>query len=75
VVIGLGSEWPNAPGYGHEWIAVNLPLRPGNSGGPLADVRGRLLGINTMVTGPDIGFAVPVHVAKAFLRDWLGQRE
>ena len=75
VVIGLGSEWPDAPGYGREWIAVNLPLRLGNSGGPLADVRGRLLGINTMVTGPDIGFAVPVHVAKAFLRDWVGHRD
>ena len=74
IVIGTGSAWPNAPGHGGEWIAVNLPLRPGNSGGPLVDVHGRLLGINTMVTGPDVGFAVPVHRAKLFLVERLGRR-
>ncbi|MFQ5873215.1 MAG: S1C family serine protease, partial [Dehalococcoidia bacterium] len=72
VVIGVGSEWPQAPVSGRDWIAVSLPLRPGNSGGPLFDVEGRLVGINTIMTGLDVGMAVPVHVVKAFLHQALG---
>ena len=53
-------------------LAVSLHLRPGYSGGPLLDAEGRLVGINTMMTGPDIGMAVPVHVVKRFLREKLG---
>ena len=73
VVIGVGREWPDTPRapLGGELIAVDLPLRPGNSGGPLVDVRGRLVGINTMITGPTVGLAVPVHAAKAFLHQAL----
>ena len=74
VVIGLGTQWPDTPHDGRELIAVNLPLRPGNSGGPLIDVHGRLVGINTMLTGPEVGLAVPVHVAKAFLKEAVGSR-
>jgi serine protease Do len=58
--------------YAQDLVAVNVPLRPGNSGGPLVDVEGRLVGINTMMTGEDTGLAIPVHVAKAFLREALG---
>ena len=36
------------------------------------DVQGRLVGINTFMTGPEVGMAVPVHVAKSFLRQKLG---
>lgn len=69
VVIGVGSQLPELPPRPHEWIAVSLHMRPGHSGGPLVDVGGRLVGVNTMITGPDVGFAVPVHVVKAFLRE------
>jgi S1-C subfamily serine protease len=54
-----------------ELIHVGLHLRPGYSGGPLVDIQGRLIGINTMMAGPDVGLAVPVHVVKAFLRHAL----
>jgi serine protease Do len=54
-----------------ELIQVDLHLRPGYSGGPLVDVAGRLVGINTMMNGPDVGLAVPVHVVKTFLRQVL----
>ncbi len=60
--------------YGQNLLSVNLPLRPGNSGGPLVDVEGRLVGINTMMTGPDSGLAIAVNAAKAFLKDNLGPR-
>ena len=55
-----------------EWIAVSLELRPGHSGGPLVDDQGRLIGINTMMAGPEVGMAVPVHVVKEFLRQEVG---
>lgn len=51
-----------------ELIQVSLRVRPGNSGGPLLDVEGRLVGIITMMAGPSVGLAIPVHVVKAFLR-------
>ena len=71
VVIGMGSEGQVPPG---DWIIANLHLRPGYSGGPLIDIHGHLVGINAMMTGPDVGIAVPVHVAKAFLRQTLGSQ-
>ena len=72
VVIGLGANLPGVPNPGREWLAVGLSLRPGHSGGPLVDARGRLVGINTMMAGPQVGLAVPVHVVKQFLRRELG---
>jgi S1-C subfamily serine protease len=71
VVIGVGAEWPEMPRSGREWVVVSLHLRPGHSGGPLVDTQGHLVGINTLMTGPDVGVAVPVHVVKAFLRQTL----
>lgn len=71
VVIGVGSGLPEAPVPGKEWVVASLRLRPGNSGGPMMDAEGRLVGINTMITGPEVAMAVPVHVVKGFLRDAL----
>jgi serine protease Do len=48
------------------WIQADLRLAPGNSGGPLADVSGRVLGLNTLVAG-GLGYAVPVPVIARFL--------
>lgn len=50
-----------------DWVLVNLSLRPGNSGGPLVDAGGRMVGINTVMTSGETGMAVPVHAVKAFL--------
>ncbi|HLC02193.1 MAG TPA: trypsin-like peptidase domain-containing protein [Anaerolineales bacterium] len=68
IVIGVGAEWPEMPPSGREWVIANLHLRPGNSGGPLINSRGDLVGINTMMTGPDVGVAIPAHVIHAFLQ-------
>ena len=72
IVIGSGADLPLTPPPNREWIAVDLPLRPGHSGGPLVDAEGRLVGICTMMAGPEVGMAVPEHVVKAFLKRELG---
>lgn len=73
VVIGSGDDLLElASATGRNWVAVSLHLRPGHSGGPLVDVEGRLVGINTLMTGPDVGAAVPVDVVKQFLKRALG---
>ncbi len=71
VIIGMGKAWPEMPPARHDWLVVSLHMRPGHSGGPLVDGRGRLLGINTLINGPDVGFAIPAHVVVAFLREAL----
>lgn len=73
VVIGVGASLPEVRQPTQEWIAASLHLRPGHSGGPMVDAQGRLVGINTMMNGPDVGVAVPVHVAKAFVQQAMAQ--
>jgi S1-C subfamily serine protease len=55
-------------------IQTDAALNPGNSGGALADFRGRVIGINTAVAGIGLGLAVPVNAAtraivSALMRD------
>lgn len=67
IVIGVGADLPEWQESQRHWLAASLHLRPGHSGGPMVDVKGQLVGINTMMNGPDVGMAVPVHVITEFL--------
>jgi serine protease Do len=56
-----------------DFLQTDAAIHPGNSGGPLLDVRGRVIGINTAVSseGPGIGFATPINLAKTVMRDLI----
>jgi S1-C subfamily serine protease len=67
-------------------IQTDTPINRGNSGGPLLDAGGNVIGINTAVSsqGQNIGFAIPIDIARPLLaqasagqplaRSWLGVR-
>jgi serine protease Do len=55
------------------WIVADVRLAPGNSGGPLVDTEGRLVGINSMVVN-GLGVAVPARLIQRFVERALAQR-
>jgi serine protease Do len=55
------------------WIVADVRLAPGNSGGPLVDAEGRLVGINSMVVN-GLGVAVPASMVQRFVDRSLSQR-
>jgi S1-C subfamily serine protease len=65
VVSALGRGLPARAGSAtrivENVIQTDAALNPGNSGGALADGRGRVVGINTAVAGIGLGLAVPVN--------------
>jgi serine protease Do len=52
-------------------IRSDVLLAPGNSGGPLVNAAGGVLGINTMIVGGDQGVAIPSHVVQTFVGESL----
>jgi len=52
---------------GLAWVQADIRLAPGNSGGPLADAQGRVVGINSMIAG-GVGLAVPAEAVERFVR-------
>lgn len=57
------------PGLGRRrWVQAAIRLAPGNSGGPLADAAGQVVGINTMVVSGGIALAIPSAIVAEFLR-------
>jgi S1-C subfamily serine protease len=67
VVSALGRSLPTRSGASvrvvDSVIQTDAALNPGNSGGALADGRGRVVGINTAVAGVGLGLAVPINAA------------
>jgi serine protease Do len=49
------------------FVSADVRLAPGNSGGPLADVEGRVVGINSITVGGDLALAVPSDDVERFV--------
>jgi serine protease Do len=85
IVSSIGRDVGNGPYT--DFIQIDAPINRGNSGGPTFDIRGKVIGMNTMIFSPSggsvgIGFAIPastIHDVIAQLethgkvaRGWLG---
>jgi serine protease Do len=75
LVLAMGSPYGHAGtatvGVVHaagnrRWIEVDVRLGPGNSGGPLADAGGRVIGINTMIV-QGLALAIPSNIVERFV--------
>ncbi|HUI62225.1 MAG TPA: trypsin-like peptidase domain-containing protein [Steroidobacteraceae bacterium] len=76
VVSALGRSLRSRQGRLIEGVVQHTAaLNPGNSGGPLVDYRGRVVGVNTAIiaTAQGIGFAVPATTAQWVLTEILTQ--
>jgi serine protease Do len=56
----------------NRWIRADIRLAPGNSGGPLADAAGKVIGLNTLIAG-GLAHAIPVAAVERFLNE-TGER-
>ena len=75
VVSSLGREIRNENSTLEGLIQTDAAINEGNSGGPLLDSQGNVIGINTAILAPSggnigIGFAMPINRAKAMLEDF-----
>ena len=66
IVHAVGTLGPCFLG-GLSWIQADLRLAPGNSGGPLANFQGHIIGINTMITSGGLALAAPSRAVQTFL--------
>jgi serine protease Do/serine protease DegQ len=68
IVSALGRTGLGIEGYG-SFIQTDASINPGNSGGALVNLRGELIGINSVIVVPSggndgIGFAIPINMAR-----------
>ena len=70
VTKGIISSRDRRIGNRH-FLQIDAALNPGNSGGPVVDARGAVIGVSTVVAerAQNIGFAVPSETIVAFLND------
>lgn len=75
IISALGRSGMNPGGY-EDFIQTDASINPGNSGGALIDLKGELIGINSMIVSRSggnigIGFAIPVNMAESIMAQIL----
>ncbi|GGI73868.1 hypothetical protein GCM10007973_08360 [Polymorphobacter multimanifer] len=76
IISGRGRTLGDGP-Y-HDFLQIDAAINQGNSGGPLLDTRGRVVGINTAILAPaggniGIGFSLPAAMAQRVIAELLVQ--
>ena len=81
VTAGIVSSIGRDIGAGNynDFIQIDAPINRGNSGGPTFDLRGQVIGMNSMIFSPSggsvgIGFAIPAATAQTVIHDLKDQR-
>ena len=91
IISGLGRDALGPMGWGGytNFIQTDAAVNPGNSGGPLVDVRGRVIGMNTAIVNADnpearldarnqsagVGFAVPLETIESVAEQIIARGE
>ncbi|GAB3735987.1 hypothetical protein GCM10028794_16060 [Silanimonas algicola] len=67
----LDADAPTGRYYA--WIQHDASIAPGNSGGPLVDLQGRIVGVNTrgMLFGGDLAFAIPAEDVQSVVAELI----
>ena len=84
----VSAKWRKIGASPYEdFIQTDASINPGNSGGPVFNLRGEVVGVNSMIYSPSggnvgIGFAIPINLARSVVtqlkesgrvvRGWLG---
>ena len=77
IVSATGRDLPTSQQFQH-FLQTDAAINPGNSGGPLLNIRGEVIGINTMIATTSgsyegIGFALPSNMAVRVYNDIIRQ--
>ncbi len=72
VISAIGRPFPVATGRSQDVLQTDADIKPGNSGGPLLNIRGEVVGINTAIVSDrasnvGIGFAIPINTVREIL--------
>jgi serine protease Do len=67
------------PSSYQDFLQTDAALNPGNSGGPLVDLRGKVIGVNAVIVTESggfegIGFTIPINMARPVALDLIAQR-
>jgi S1-C subfamily serine protease len=75
IVGGMGGPGVLKGGVENGFIQTDASINPGNAGGPMCNIAGEVVGINTALikSGPNVGFANPINAVKIVLNTFVNE--